>query len=50
MCVCIYTNTWLISYWPSDPHIGPSPQGDGQYEGHRANMRANMKLTMHYSI
>ena len=37
-----YNNTWLISYWPSywssDPHIGPSPQGQ----------RPNMKLTMYY--
>ena len=33
---------------PCDPHIGPSPAGLGQYEGQRANMRTNMKLTMHY--
>ena len=41
--MCVYNNTWLISYWPVDPHIGPNPQGEGQYEGQRANMRDNMK-------
>ena len=48
LCTCTCNNAWLISYCPSDAHIGPSLQtvDSGQYEG----QREKMKVTLYYSI